>query len=70
MSCVIKLHFNKMYKYVNLGAVVGNFEKENKYSGLNEVKLGFNAVVSEYIGEFDVVLNNFAYNLFKNFKSK
>lgn len=61
---------DKMYKYVNLGAVVGNFEKENKYSGLNEVKLGFNAVVSEYIGEFDVVLNNFAYNLFKNFKSK
>lgn len=61
---------DRMYKYVNLGAVVGNFEKENKYSGLNEIKLGFNAVVSEYIGEFDVVLNNFAYNLFKNFKSK
>ena len=45
-------------------------KKESKYSGLNESKLGFNSVVSEYIGEFDVVLNSFSYNLFKNFKSK
>ncbi len=61
---------NKQFKYINLGGIAGTFDKENQYSGLNESKLGFNAVVSEYIGEFDVVLNNFAYNLFKNFKSK
>lgn len=60
----------KEFKYINLGGIAGTFEKESKYSGLNESKLGFNSVVSEYIGEFDVVLNSFSYNLFKNFKSK
>ena len=46
------------------------FEKENKYSGLNETKLGFNSIVTEYIGEFDIVLNNFSYNLYKTFSKK
>lgn len=55
------------FKYLNLNAVVGEFNKENKYSGLNEMKLGYHTVVTEYIGEFDLVLNNFTYNLYKNF---
>lgn len=54
-------------KYLNMNAVVGEFEKKNPYSGLNEMKLGFNTIVTEYIGEFDLVLNNFTYNLFKSF---
>lgn len=53
------------YKYVNLNAIVGDFENENQYSGLNESKLGFNATITEYIGEFDIVLNSFAYNWYK-----
>lgn len=52
-------------KYLNLNGIVGDFENKNEYSGLNESKLGFNATVTEYIGEFDIVLNNFAYNLYK-----
>ena len=56
------------FKYINLNAVTGNFEetdpKKNPYIGLNEVKLGYNATVTEYIGEFDIVLNHFAYNLY------
>ncbi len=63
-------YYNKQYKYINLGGIAGTFNKENKYSKLNENKLGFNCVVSEYIGEFDIILNNFTYNLFKNFKKK
>ena len=55
-------------KYLNLNGVVGEFEKENEYSGLNENKLGFNSIVTEYIGEFDIVLNNFAFNMFQKFK--
>lgn len=55
------------YKYLNMNAVVGEFEEKNPYSGLNEMKLGFNTLVTEYIGEFDIVLNNFTYNLYKNF---
>ena len=31
------------------------------------MKLGFNTLVTEYIGEFDIVLNSFTYNLYKNF---
>ena len=52
-------------KYLNLNGVVGDFENENEFSGLNESKLGFNAIITEYIGEFDIVLNNFTYNLYK-----
>jgi len=52
-------------KYINLNAVVGEFSEQNKYSGLNESKLGFNSTVTEYIGEFDIVLNSFAYTWYK-----
>lgn len=55
------------YKYLNMNAVVGEFAKKNPYSGLNEMKLGFNTIVTEYIGEFDLILNNFTYNLYKSF---
>ena len=27
-------------------------------------KLGFNTTVTEYIGEFDIILNSFSYNLY------
>ena len=57
-------------KYLNMNAVVGEFEKKNQYSGLNEMKLGFNTIVTEYIGEFDLILNNFTYNLFKSFNKE
>lgn len=61
--------YNKRgFKYVNLNGIAGEFEEKTDYSGLNETKLGFNSTVTEYIGEFDIVLNNFSYNLYKNFK--
>ena len=53
---------NEGLKYFNLDGIVGDFENQNEYSGLNESKLGFNATVTEYIGEFDIILNKFAYN--------
>ena len=57
------------YKYINLNAITGDFEnknpKKNPYIGLNESKLGFNTTVTEYIGEFDIVLNSFSYGLYK-----
>ena len=52
-------------KYVNLNGIAGEFENKSEYSGLNESKLGFNATITEYIGEFDIVLNSFAFNLYK-----
>ena len=60
--------YNKEHlKYLNLNGIVGEFERRNRYSGLNEMKLGFNSIITEYIGEFDIILNNFTYSLYKSF---
>ena len=56
---------NEGLKYINFGGIAGDFDNPNEYSGLNESKLGFNATVTEYLGEFDIILNNFSYNLYK-----
>ena len=64
---MIQDYNNRGFKYLNLNAVVGEFEEEHKYSGLNEMKLGFNTTITEYLGEFDIILNNFSYNLYKSF---
>lgn len=58
------------FKYVNLNGVVGEFENENEYSGLNESKLGFNSMVTEYIGEFDIILNSLMYNWYQKSNKK
>ncbi len=57
---------NKNFKYINLNAVSGEFNKITKYSGLNEMKLGFNSLVTEYIGEFELIVSPLPYNLYKN----
>ena len=64
---MIQDYNSRGFKYLNLNAIVGEFEKKNAYSGLNEMKLGFNTTITEYLGEFDIVLNNFSYNLYKSF---
>jgi lipid II:glycine glycyltransferase (peptidoglycan interpeptide bridge formation enzyme) len=61
---------NQGMKYINLNGIVGEFEKQNDYTGLNESKLGFNATITEYIGEFDMIINNVAYNLYNKFNKK
>jgi len=63
---LIEEYKKKGRKYINLNAVVGEFEKKNKYSGLNEMKLSFNSVVTEYVGEFEIILNKFAYSMYQN----
>ncbi len=59
---------NLGFKYLNLDGIAGEFEGENNYKGLNESKLGFNSTITEYIGEFDIVLNSFTYNWYKKTK--
>ena len=46
------------------------FEKATKYAGLNESKTGFSTTLTEYIGEFDIVLNSFSYNLYNKMNNK
>ena len=67
---LINDYTNAGLKYLNLNAIVGEFDEENQYSGLNEAKLGYNATVTEYIGEFDIILNSFAYNWYKKMNKK
>lgn len=72
---LIKWHLINTYtseglKYINLNAIVGEFEKENQYSGLNESKLGFNSTITEYVGEFDIILNSFTYNWYNKMNKK
>ena len=64
---LIKKYQNEGFLYINLNAVVGDFTKENlgKYNTLNNIKLKFNATVMEYIGEFDLIINDHIYNKFK-----
>lgn len=54
--------------YFDLNAITGYFENNNKFQGLNEMKLGFNAEVTEYIGEFDLVINKTIYLIHKKAK--
>lgn len=54
--------------YFDLNAITGYFADNNKFKGLNEMKLGFGAEVTEYIGEFDLVINSTIYSIHKRSK--
>ena len=58
----ILAHYRGKYKYADLNGIVADFDKDNPYHGLNRFKLGFNPDVYEYIGEFDLVINESVYN--------
>ena len=50
--------------YFDLNAITGYFGDNSRYRGLNETKLGFNAEVTEYIGEFDLIIKRKAYEFY------
>lgn len=56
--------------YFDLNAITGYFDNNSKFKGLNEMKLGFNADVTEYVGEFDLVINKGVYKFSKSKKMK
>ena len=62
---LIKKFNQEEFNYFNLNGIVGEFKEKNKYSGLNEMKLGYNASAIEYIGEFDLIINKPIYNIYK-----
>lgn len=61
---LIKLFNEQEFNHFNLNGIVGEFKEKNKYSGLNEMKLGYNASAIEYIGEFDLIINKTVYNIY------
>jgi len=68
---LIKKFNNEGYNFFDLNGITGEFNEKNKYSGLNEMKLGFHASAIEYIGEFDLIINKTMYNMYqKKMKKK
>lgn len=55
------------YEYLDLYGLASNFDPSSKYSEFNNEKLDFKPTVYEFIGEFDLVLNE---NIFKIIQSK
>ncbi len=57
-------HYKKQnYKYLDLNGITGDFTPSNPYKGLNEFKLNFKPNIYEYIGEFDLIINQTLYSL-------
>ena len=68
---IIEKYANSNIQVFNLGAISGNFKKEeNKFKGLNEMKFSYNAIGNEYIGEFNLIINGPMYSLYKGVSSK
>ena len=70
-------YYKNNYKYLDLNGITGDFKDTNPYKGLNDFKLGFKPHIYEFIGEFDLIINNKKYLylnkngiLAKEFKTK
>ena len=59
-------YYQKNYDYLDLNGLTGDFTKENPYYGLNQFKIGFNPRIYEYIGEYDLVIDERKYKKERN----
>lgn len=60
-------YYKDSYDYLDLNGMTGDFTKENPYYGLNKFKQGFNPNIYEFIGEYDLIINEKKYkNLLSN----
>ncbi len=56
------------YTKLNLGGMSNIMVDSTKYTGLANFKLGFNAKMVEYAGDFELIINKASYSLYRNFK--
>lgn len=61
----IKDSLKRKLKYVNFYGISGNLDPNSKYYSIYEIKKGFNPDIVELLGEFDYIINNVDYNLYK-----
>ncbi len=54
-------YYKNDYDYLNLNGITADLSPNSKYYGLNKFKLGFKPDVYEYAGEYDLIINNRAY---------
>jgi len=57
--------YKSEFDYLDMGGFAGDFDENSRYYGLDKFKLGFNPEIVEYIGEFDLILNQFAFQSLK-----
>lgn len=68
---IIEKYANSEIEYFNMNGMTDPFDNENKeFSGLNEMKLSYNANTLEYAGEFELIINNPIYSIYKSMVSK
>jgi len=65
---LIEKYSKENFKTFNLGGMINPNINNDKYKGLNEFKLNFNATCIEYIGDLELVTNNALYTLYRNSK--
>ena len=65
---LIEKYSKEKYKRFNLGGMTNPNIKTEKYKGLNDFKLSFNARCIEYIGDLELITNNTLYTLYRNSK--
>ena len=54
-------YYQKDYDYMDLNGISGDLTKENPFKGLDTFKAGFNPLTFEYIGEYDLIINEKKY---------
>ena len=65
---LIEKYSKEKFKRFNLGGMTNPTINNEKYKGLNEFKLSFNARCVEYIGDLELITNQTLYNLYRNSK--
>lgn len=65
---LIEKYAKEKYKRFNLGGMTNPNINNEKYKGLNEFKLSFNARCVEYVGDLELITNQTLYNLYRNSK--
>ncbi len=58
----IMKHYKTSHNRLDLNGISGDFSLDSPYKGLNEFKFGFNPKSYEFIGEFDLIIEENAYN--------
>lgn len=54
---IIEKYRHEGYTRMHLNGISGDFNKNSPFVGLNKFKLGFNANIEEYLGEFNLIIN-------------
>jgi len=54
--------YKPYFDLCDMNGLSGDFSEKSEYYGLNHFKLKFNPSVLEYIGEFDLICNEFTFN--------